>query len=308
MTQTVPPAQPETRPAHHRRIRYHRLLPSAVIHVGCLGVIWVGFSWAAVMVALAAYILRMFVVTAFYHRYFSHRAFRTSRVAQFVFGAIGTTSAQRGPLWWAAHHRAHHRESDSESDLHSPIHNGVLWSHIGWFFSDEGVSRDDKVIPDLLRYPELRFIDRWHVLGPVALAALMFGLGEALRIWAPGLGTDGLQMLVWGFFISTTVLHHATFTINSIAHTIGTRRYDTKDDSRNNLFLAIITLGEGWHNNHHFNPGSVRQGFYWWEIDLAYYGLVALSKLGIVWDLRPAPARVYRAAIQAKKSRETPRS
>jgi stearoyl-CoA desaturase (delta-9 desaturase) len=256
-------------------------------------VVWVGWSWAAVGVAAALYALRMFVITAFYHRYFSHRTFQTSRAAQFVFAFIGASSAQRGPLWWAAHHREHHRESDLPPDPHSPRQKGVVWSHMGWFLSDSGVRTDLTQVPDLVKYPELVWLNRHHVVPVVALAVGCFALGSLLGAVAPWLGTNGWQMLVWGFFISTTVLHHATFTINSIAHKVGSQRYRTHDDSRNNWVLALLTFGEGWHNNHHFNPGSVRQGFYWWEIDLAYYGLLALERVGVVWKLRPVPERVY---------------
>ncbi|MEC9372656.1 MAG: acyl-CoA desaturase [Planctomycetota bacterium] len=275
------------------RIRWWRLLPSLSIHAGCLGVIWVGWSAAAVGVAVALYFIRMFAITAFYHRYFSHRTFRTSRAVHTIAAAVGASSAQRGPMWWAAHHRAHHRESDNPEDIHSPKHKGIVWSHMGWFFSDGAVKTDAKAIPDLMKYPELRWIDRWHVVFPVGLAVMLWFVGEGLAAWRPGLGTSGWQMVVWGFFISTTALHHATFTINSLAHTIGRRRYETSDDSRNNLFLALLTLGEGWHNNHHFNPGSTRQGFMWWEIDPAYYGVLLLKRLGLVWDVRPAGERVY---------------
>lgn len=286
-------ARPSAEQKAPDRIRLHRILPSLSIHLGCLGVIWVGWSWAAVGVAALLYAVRMFVITAFYHRYFSHRTFETSRLAQFLFAWIGASSAQRGPLWWAAHHRAHHRESDLPPDKHSPRQHGVFWSHMGWFLSDSGVGTDRSVIPDLIRYRELLWLERWHVLPVASLALVTFLLGAVLARVAPWLGTSGPQMLVWGFFISTTVLHHATFTINSIAHKVGRQRYRTHDDSRNNWLLALITFGEGWHNNHHFNPGSVRQGFFWWEVDLAYYGLKALERVGVVWKLRPVPDRVY---------------
>ena len=283
-------------PTDPDRIRWWRILPSLSIHLGCLGVIWVGWSWTAVALAAALYLARMFAITAFYHRYFSHRTFSTSRVTHFLFGFLGASSAQRGPIWWAAHHREHHRESDEPPDIHSPVQHGVWWSHMGWFLSDDGVRTRTDAVPDLLKYPELRWLDRWYVVPVVALAVFTAILGGALARWAPSLGIDAWQALVWGFFISTTVLHHATFTINSLAHTIGTRRYHTHDDSRNNAVLAVITLGEGWHNNHHFHPGTARQGFFWWEFDPAYYALWCMSKLGIVWDLRPAPKRVYDAA------------
>lgn len=271
-------------------------LPYISIHLLCLGVLWVGWSWAAVGVAAAAYLIRMFVITAFYHRYFSHRTFRTHRVTQFLFAFLGTTSAQRGPIWWAAHHREHHRHSDEPPDKHSPVQHGIVWSHMGWFLSDEGMRTNAKAVPDLLKLPELRWIDRYHLVGPLALAGFMFALGWALERWSPGLGTSGWQMFVWGFAVSTTVLYHGTFTINSLAHRFGTRRFETRDDSRNNFWLSLITLGEGWHNNHHYYPGAARQGFYWWEVDPTYYVLLAMERLGVVWDVRRVPSRVLAAA------------
>lgn len=285
------------------RVLALRLLPSLLIHLGCLGVLWVGASWSAVALCAALYLVRMFAITGFYHRYFSHRTFSTSRAAQFAFAALGASSAQRGPLWWAAHHRAHHRHSDDHPDPHSPTLRGLIWSHMGWFFSDAGSPTRTDEVRDLARFPELRWIDRWHLVPVIALGAACFAVGALADRLAPSLGMDGWQALVWGFFVSTTVLHHATFTINSLAHLIGTRRYETGDDSRNNLLLAIVTLGEGWHNNHHFNPGSTRQGFYWWEIDLTYYALVMMSRLGIVWDLRAPGQRVYDAAHRARLDR-----
>jgi stearoyl-CoA desaturase (delta-9 desaturase) len=213
-----------------------------------------------------------------------------------VFAFLGTTTAQRGPIWWASHHREHHRHSDQEPDIHSPVIHKLLWSHMGWFLSDAGLSMNKKAVPDLLKVPELRWIDRFHMAGPLALAAAAFLLGWALAVWAPGLGTNGPQMFVWAFAISTALLYHGTFTINSLAHMFGSRRFRTKDDSRNNFLLALITLGEGWHNNHHHYPGTARQGFYWWEFDPTYYGLWVLEKLGIVWELRRVPAHVYAAS------------
>ncbi|MFZ4573750.1 MAG: acyl-CoA desaturase [Phycisphaerales bacterium] len=287
-----------------KEVDWPRVLPFIGIHVACATVVWVGWSWTAVAVALAAYLVRMFAITGFYHRYFSHRTFKTSRAAQFVFALLGNAAAQRGPLWWAAHHREHHRHSDTELDVHSPHQHGVLWSHMGWFTAKGAFLTNVKAVPDLAKYPELRFIDRFDTLVPIAYALCMYLLGEALATWAPGLGTTGPQMLVWGFVISTVVLYHATYTINSFSHLIGTRRFATGDSSRNNFLLAIITLGEGWHNNHHYFPGAVRQGFYWWEIDVTYYTLWMLQKLGLVWDLNPVPRRVYdRAAADRSAKR-----
>ncbi len=278
--------------AADERIDLWRALPFAAMHVACFAVLWVGVSPVAVAVASAAYALRMFAITGFYHRYFSHRTFRASRPVQFVFALLGAAAVQRGPLWWAAHHRSHHRHADTAHDPHSPGQRGFFWSHAGWFLTRRAFRTDFERIPDLARYPELRWLDRFDTLVPVALAAAMYGLGMLLETWAPSLRTNGPQMLVWGFFVSTVVLFHATVTINSFAHRFGSRRFDTRDDSRNNPWLALITFGEGWHNNHHFFPGSARQGFRWWEIDLTWYGLKALSALGLVRDLKPVPAWV----------------
>jgi stearoyl-CoA desaturase (delta-9 desaturase) len=285
-----------------RRIRPVHVIPILSVHALCLGVIWTGWSWTAVAVAVVLYVIRMFVITAFYHRYFSHRTFRTHRSVQFIAACIGVSAAQRGPLWWAAHHREHHRHSDEEPDLHSPWWRGVLWSHTGWFLTQKGQATNWKAIPDWTHRRELLWVERNHVIGPFVLVAALAALGWALSILAPALGAGLAQLVVWGFGISTTALYHATFTINSLAHTIGSRRFRTGDDSRNNWFLALLTLGEGWHNNHHFHPGSARQGFYWWEYDPAYWILRVMSWAGLVWDLRPVPAWVYERAEKHPRS------
>jgi stearoyl-CoA desaturase (delta-9 desaturase) len=275
-----------------RRTDWFRVLPFILLHLGCLGVIWVGWSPFALAVAVGLYALRMFAITAFYHRYFSHRSYRTSRVFQFLFALLGASAAQRGPLWWAAHHRLHHSRSDEPEDVHSPKQHGFLWSHVGWLTSRENFATRKEVISDLTPYPELDFLDRFDTLVPVSLAAGLLGLGAWLGGVAPELGTSGPQLLVWGFFISTTVLLHATLSVNSLAHVFGRRVHETRDDSRNSLLLALVTFGEGWHNNHHHYPGSARQGFRWWEVDLTWYGLLALSWIGVVSDLKPVPKRV----------------
>jgi stearoyl-CoA desaturase (Delta-9 desaturase) len=275
-------------------IDWLRAAPFVGMHLACFGVFVVGVSRTALAVALALYVVRMFAITAFYHRYFAHRTFRTSRLVQFTFACIGASCVQRGPLWWAAHHRRHHQHADTARDPHSPRLQGFLWSHMGWFLTPEGFRTDWQRIPDFARYPELRWLDRWDVLVPVTLAALLFIAGRLLAHFAPSLGTSGGQLLVWGFFVSTVALFHVTVTINSLAHRFGTRRFETRDDSRNNLLLALLTFGEGWHNNHHFFPGSVRQGFRWWELDLTFYGLKLMAALGLVQGLKSVPARVLR--------------
>jgi len=285
------------------KIDWLRVLPFIGLHLACFAVIWVGFSWFALAVAVALYVARMFAITGFYHRYFSHKAFKTSRPMQFLFGLLGAASVQRGPLWWAAHHRHHHRFSDQPEDKHSPSQHGFWWSHMGWFLTKDGFRTDLAAIKDLVKFPELKFLDRFDIFVPVALAALLYGLGALLEAYAPGLQTTGAQLLVWGFFVSTVVLFHATVTINSLSHVFGRRRYETRDTSRNNWMLALLTFGEGWHNNHHHFPGSARQGFYWWEVDFTYYTLKAMSWLGLVWDLKPVPAQMLVSRHALEKAR-----
>lgn len=277
-----------------RAVNWIRCIPFFAIHLACLAVFWVGWSPVAVIVCLLLFWARMFAITAFYHRYFSHKSFKANRFWQFVFAVWGASAAQRGPLWWAAHHRKHHKHSDDQNDLHSPVKHGFWWSHVGWFTCDEAFRTDYSVIRDLERFPELRFINRFDMLVPFLLAVTVFFTGEWIAAVYPESGTSGAQMLVWGFFISTVVLAHATFTINSLCHTWGHQRFQTTDQSRNNFWLALLTLGEGWHNNHHRYAVSARQGFYWWEIDISYYCLVLMQKLGIVREIKPVPSRILR--------------
>jgi stearoyl-CoA desaturase (delta-9 desaturase) len=278
------------------RIDWLRVLPFIGLHLACLGVLWTGVSAAALWTAAALYALRMFAITGFYHRYFSHRAFRTSRLLQFGFALLGAASVQRGPLWWAAHHRHHHRHADTELDLHAPRH-GFWRSHVGWFLTARNFATDHDAVRDLARFPELRWLDRYDIGVPVLLAAALTAFG----IWlGPDYGTSGAQMLVWGFFVSTVVLFHVTVTINSLAHRWGRRRFATSDDSRNNWLLALLTFGEGWHNNHHHYPGAVRQGFAWWEVDLTWYLLRAMAALGLVWDLKQMPASLRSARLEPR--------
>jgi len=283
------------------RVDWLRILPFFALHAMCLGVIWVGWSWVAVGVAVALYFMRMFAITGFYHRYFSHRTFRAARPVQFLMGLAGVTAVQKGPLWWAAHHRHHHRHSDDEEDVHSPHTHGFWWSHVGWITSKQTFPTNFKAVRDLAKYPELMWLNRFDIPVVIAFAALIYGLGAWLDATWPALGTSGMQMLIWGFFISSVVLFHGTCLINSMAHLWGNRRYRTTDKSRNSFILSLITLGEGWHNNHHYYPGTVRQGFYWWEIDITYYLLRVMARLGVISDLRPVP-RSVRDREEAKET------
>lgn len=256
------------------------MTPFILAHVGAVvGPFLVGWSPQLLAAAFLSYAVRMWAITAGYHRYFSHRSFETSRFFQFVLAFLGTCASQKGVLWWAAHHRHHHRHSDEETDVHSPGIRGFVWSHLGWFLcSKHQETRYDK-IQDFARYPELVWLNRYWIVPPVAVGALLWIFG-------------GTALFVWAGLVATVVLWHSTFTINSLAHIYGKRRFATRDDSKNNWLLALLTFGEGWHNNHHYYPGAARQGFFWWEIDLSYYVLKVLERLGVVWNVRGVPEKV----------------
>ena len=265
--------------AHEDDISYPSSIGFVLIHIGCFAAIWTGVTWRAVALAVALYLLRIFAIGAGYHRYFAHRAFRTSRLCQFILAFLAQTSAQRGALWWASKHRLHHRYSDTADDVHSPVQRGFFYSHVGWIFVPRNDTTDYAIVRDMARYKELVWLNHQPYL-PAALLAMTTWL---IAGW-PGLAV--------GFCWSTVAVWHATFSINSLAHVIGRQRYVTGDQSRNNWLLALLTMGEGWHNNHHAYQASVRQGFRWWEYDPTYYALRVLAWLGLVWDLHLPPKAV----------------
>ena len=268
-----------TRPDDKDDIVHPRVLPFIIVHLTCFAIFWVDIQPIDWIICGSLYVIRMFGITAGYHRYFSHRSFKTSRGFQFFLAFLGQTSAQRGALWWAARHREHHKYSDTEQDIHSPVQHGFWYSHVLWIFSKHGRDANYSVIKDFRKYPELVWLDKWDRLPPFILAVL---------VWM----VAGWSGLIVGFFVSTVILFHGTFTINSLSHVIGKQPYITGDHSRNNLLLAIITLGEGWHNNHHHFPSATPQGFRWWQIDITYYILKVLSIFRVVWDLRLPPKHV----------------
>ena len=277
--------------------RNYRLgIPFLLVHASCLLVVVSGTTLIAVVVATASYLLRMFGITAFFHRCFSHRAFKVGPRIQFIGAFLGAAAAQRGPLWWAAHHRTHHRRTDQVEDPHSPRIGGLLRSHSGWQFEEENDRIDLSSVADLSKFPGLRLLDRAPYLAPAIWIAALAILGELLHVAAPGLGTSAFQLAVWGFACSTVALWHATFLVNSAAHRIGRRRFDLPNDSRNNWWVALLTLGEGWHNNHHRYPAGVRQGLGRYEIDLTWCMLRALAAVGLVRDLKATPAAIVAVA------------
>jgi stearoyl-CoA desaturase (Delta-9 desaturase) len=265
----------------HDDIIYPSAIPFVLVHLACLAAIWTGVTWQSLAICVGLYWLRIFAVGAGYHRYFSHRAYSTSRTLQFILALLAQTSAQKSVLWWAAKHRHHHLHSDTEQDVHSPRHKGFVYSHLGWIFVRRHAGVDLTKVADFACYAELMWLHKFELVPAIALGALCFVVAG----W-PG--------LVVGFFWSTVLLYHATFCINSLAHVRGSKRYVTGDDSRNNWLLALLTMGEGWHNNHHAYQSSARQGYRWWEIDLTFYILKLLSWTGIVWNLKTPPLAVRR--------------
>ena len=268
-------------PDEHSDIVYPSAIPFVLVHLACFAAIWTGVTWQAVVLCIALYWGRIFVIGAGYHRYFSHRAYATSRVFQFILAVVAQSTLQKSVLWWAAKHRHHHLHSDTEDDVHSPRHTGFLYSHMGWIFARRHDTFDMVKVADFAKYPELMWLHRHERWPAYVLATLCFLIAG----W-PG--------LVVGFFWSTVLVFHGTFCINSLAHVSGTKRYVTGDDSRNNWLLAVFTMGEGWHNNHHACQSSVRQGFRWWEYDPTFYLLKLLSWIGVVWDLKSPPQAVLR--------------
>ena len=268
----------EPRAGSPRRRRLLKAAPFVLSHLAVFGAIWSGVTWQAVVLCVVLLFVRVWGITAGYHRYFAHRTYKTSRAFQLFLAVLAQTSSQKGVLWWAAHHRVHHKLSDQPGDVHSPVQNSFYYAHVGWLFDDTEETRWDK-IRDFAKYPELRWLNKYWFVPPTVLAVSCFLLA----------GWPGLFI---GFFLSTVLLWHNTFLINSLTHVWGKKRFDTTDESRNNMLTALLTLGEGWHNNHHHYQSSCRNGFYWWEIDVTYYVLKLLSWVGLVWDIRDVPDHV----------------
>ena len=289
-------------------IDWPRCIPFIGMHIGVISLCFVDFSWTAVLFGIGFYCIRMLAITGFYHRYFAHRAFKTSRWFQFVGACVGNASIQRGPLWWAAHHRDHHLHSDTDKDVHSPTLSGFWFSHMGWFMTKEHYDLKEDRIRDFSKYPELMFITKYDTVVPALFFALCFAIGWSWQFLVPA--AEGVwaltagQMIAYAFFASTVVLYHATFCVNSLLHVWGTRPYKTADTSRNNALISIIVFGEGWHNNHHHFQSSARNGFRWWEFDPTFWALKVLSWIGIVWDLKEVPPHIVHRTANAEVDKD----
>jgi stearoyl-CoA desaturase (delta-9 desaturase) len=261
--------------AENEQIAWVSSIPFFLVHLSPILLIWTGIRWVDVALCVALYFGRMFFISAGYHRYFAHRGYKMGRIMQFLFAFGGATAAQKGVLWWAGYHRHHHWFSDQPEDIHSPK-KGFFWSHLGWILCPRYNRTPSEVIEDFAKYPEIRWVDKHYLVPPIMLATVCYLVG-------------GSSALVGGFLLSTVILFHGTFIVNSLTHLYGSRRYETTDTSRNSLLIALVTGGEGWHNNHHYYETTANNGFFWWEIDTSYYVLKILSWVGLVWDLRLPP-------------------
>jgi stearoyl-CoA desaturase (delta-9 desaturase) len=264
-----------------------------VVQASALLVFAVPFSWPFVGLWAASHFIRAIGLTLAFHRYFAHRSFRMNRAVRFVWAFIGTAAMQKGPLWWAGHHVNHHRFADRDGDPHSPSVSGVYYAHIGWFLNDARHDRlepSNPVVRDFSKAPEIYWLDRLNVLPPLMLAVALYLIG-------------GMTWLVWGFCLPTVTLAHSTFAINTVNHMFGSRRFETVDESRNNVITAFFAAGEGWHNNHHRYQRSARNGFYWWEFDPTWYVIRAMQAVGLAWDVQVVPKRIYEEARAAKARR-----
>jgi stearoyl-CoA desaturase (Delta-9 desaturase) len=269
------------------------IVPLIFLHLSCGSVLVVGVSNVAAAAFLVASLVQTFGITTGFHRLLAHRSFKTSRAFQFILALLGVLAGQNGPLWWVGHHRYHHWHSDREADAHSP-RAGFFWSHMGWLFSPRCVRIRNDLVTDLARVPELRLLEQYYYLVNLGYVLLLYVLGEVWHRFNPGAGTSGFQIVVWGGAVSTVCVYHTIWSANSFCHRYGARRFATRDDSRNNFIVALLTLGDGWHHNHHFCPYSAKHGFHWWEVDINYAILKLLAGIGIVWDLKVPPKRVHR--------------
>lgn len=291
-------------------VQWSKEIGFILIHLSPVLIFWTGSTWFDWILCISLYFVRMFFVTGGYHRYFSHKTYKTSRWFQFVIAFMAETSLQKGALWWAANHRIHHKHSDTPEDPHSANIYGLWYSHMGWIMGPDYKETRYDLIKDFTKFPELIWLNKYHIIPPFLLMMAVWITGSFVNgTGFESMFNEGLSTLVVGFFTSTAILYHGTFSINSLMHKIGNQRYETGDKSKNSLILALVTLGEGWHNNHHYYQATVRQGFYWWEIDITFYILKVLSWMGLVWDLRPVPIHIREAkslkeALQNKKAEQ----
>ncbi len=249
-----------------------------LFHVGAVAALWFT-SWTNVIVALALHWLAVGLgISLGYHRLHTHRGYKTSRAFEYFLAICGTLTLEGGPIFWVATHRVHHQHSDHDGDPHTP-HDGGFWAHVGWILF--GHTRHNNTVlmskyaPDLGADPFYRWLNSYHYVPLILLGIVLLAVG-------------GWGMVLWGIALRVTVGLHATWLVNSATHMWGSRRFPTRDDSKNSWWVALLTFGEGWHNNHHAHPVSARHGLAWYEFDVSWITLKALRALGVVRELKAA--------------------
>jgi fatty-acid desaturase len=248
----------------------------AAFHVGAVAALFF-FTWKALLVAIFIWwVAGSLGIGMGYHRLLTHRGFKTPKWVEYFLTFCATLSLEGGPIFWVATHRIHHQYSDQEGDPHSPI-DGKWWAHMGWILMGKSMHHDTstlaRYVPDLAKDRFHVWITKYHYVPQIAVGVLLFAIG-------------GLPWLLWGSFFRTVFLLHCTWLVNSATHSWGSRRFATRDLSTNSLWVALLTFGEGWHNNHHAHPTSAAHGFRWYEIDMNWYGIWVLQKLGLAWDIK----------------------
>ena len=246
----------------------------------------VGFHWAGVAIFGANYVVGALSITVGFHRYISHKSLKTNRVCQLVIGFLGCCQLQGGPIAWSTIHRHHHRASDKQQDLHTPTH-GFYQSHYGWLLNPKTYEvAFGSGVSDLNKYKELIWLDRYNFIPPVIYFVCLWSGGEWYSRQHPETFIDGWYVLFWGGILRVVGLWHVTWSVNSVCHIWGRRDFATKDESKNNLWIALLSLGEGWHNNHHKYPSSARNGFGWMQPDVSYYFILLMKRLRMAKDIR----------------------
>jgi len=295
-TPTVAPERPEALETVDRIAN----IVATVLPVGLVAfaawLAWGGaLHWPDLVAFTLTYLLTGFGVTVGFHRLLTHRSFKTSPAMRGLLAALGSAAVEGPVIEWVANHRKHHQFSDQPGDPHSPHVDrpsgwrgalaGLFHAHVGWIFNGEALADEERYAPDLLADPVIRFIDRTFLLWVLAGFVFPFAIGLILT----GSLVGGLTAMLWGGAVRLFLLHHATFSINSLCHFFGRQRFVTSDESRNLLWLALPTMGEAWHNNHHAFPTSARHGLRWWQLDPSGWLILGMERVGLVWDVTRIP-------------------
>jgi stearoyl-CoA desaturase (delta-9 desaturase) len=264
--------------AKDERLNWTTTIVMILFHLGAVAALFV-FSWKAFAVAVFLYWMTVGLgISLGYHRLHTHRSYKTPKLLEYFFAVCGASTLEGGPIFWVATHRIHHQKSDHEGDPHSP-RDGAWWSHVGWILLGEAKHNNTRLLskyaPDLAKDPFYVWLNNYHWVPVLVLAVILYATG-------------GIPFVLWGICMRIVVGLHATWLVNSATHMWGSRRFDTHDDSKNNWWVALLTFGEGWHNNHHAHPTSARHGLAWYEVDISWISLKVMKFLGIAKSVHVA--------------------